>query len=72
MLRKMLKENWIIKKSKFDLDKNGYGSAIYEISTPKEIYSLVCFSRFLDNKERSDRVIALLKISSLGEFLPDS
>ena len=58
MLRKMLKENWIIKKSKFDLDKNGYGSAIYEISTPKEIYSLVCFSRFLDNKERSDRVIA--------------
>ncbi len=58
MLRTMLVENWKIKKTKFDLDKNGYGTAIYEINTPKNVYSLVCFSRFLNDKERSDRVIA--------------
>ena len=58
MLRTMIKENWEVKRSKFDLDKDGYGTAIYEINTPKEIYSLVCLSQFLDEKDRSDRVIA--------------
>ena len=58
MLRTMVKENWKIVRSKFNLDKEGYGTAIYEIDTPKEIYSLVCFSQFLDDEERSDRVIA--------------
>ena len=58
MLRTLVKENWKIKKSKFDLDKNGFGTAIYQITTKKEIYSLVCFSRFLKDEDRSDRVIA--------------
>ena len=58
MLRTMVKENWNIKKSKFDLDKNGFGTAIYEIKTFKGIYSLICFSRYLDDQDRSDRVIA--------------
>ena len=58
MLRAMLRESWKIKKSIFDLDKHGYGTAVYEIKTPKGTYSLVCFSRYLDDKDRSDRVIA--------------
>ena len=58
MLRTILKENWIIKKSKFDLDKDGYGTAVYEVITPEGIYSLICFSRYLNDEERSDRVIA--------------
>ena len=58
MLRTMVKENWNIKKSRFDLDKNGFGTAIYEIKTFKGIYSLICFSRYLDDQDRSDRVIA--------------
>jgi hypothetical protein len=58
MLRIMIRENWEITRSKFDLDKDGYGTAIYEVKTPKEIYSLVCLSQFLDDKDRSDRVIA--------------
>ena len=58
MLRTMLVENWKIKKTKFDLDKNGYGIAIYEINASDETYSLVCFSRYLSNEDRSDRVIA--------------
>ena len=58
MLRTMIKDNWIVSRVKFDLDKDGYGTAIYEINISEEIYSLVCFSQFLADEERSDRVIA--------------
>ena len=58
MLRTMVKEDWKVSRSKFDLDKDGYGIAIYEVNTPKEVYSLVCLSQFLADQERSDRVIA--------------
>ena len=58
MLRTMIKEKWNIKNTKFDLNEQGYGSAIYEIKTPKQIYSLICFSQYIKDSERSDRVIA--------------
>ena len=58
MLRTMIKENWSVNRSLFNLNKDGYGTAIYEIKTAKEIYSLVCFSQYLNNELRSDRVIA--------------
>ena len=59
-LRSFLSEfkDWEYKRDLFDLDKNGFGTAIYQITTKKEIYSLVCFSRFLKDEDRSDRVIA--------------
>ena len=58
MLRNMVKEKWKISKAKFDLDKNGYGTAVYEIKIKNQIYSLICFSQYLAKKDRSDRVIA--------------
>jgi hypothetical protein len=58
MLRTMIRDNWKITRSKFDLDKNGYGTAIYEINISNKVYSLVCFSQFLAEEDRSDRVIA--------------
>tara|TARA_B100000579_G_scaffold384306_1_gene354647 strand:- start:1682 stop:3364 length:1683 start_codon:yes stop_codon:yes gene_type:complete len=58
MLRTMIKEKWILNKVKFDLNDEGYGTAIYEIKIHKSIYSLICFSTYLEDKERSDRVIA--------------
>ena len=58
MLRRMIYEKWKLQKVKFDLDNEGYGTAVYEITIEKSIYSLVCFSQFLDDSERSDRVIA--------------
>ena len=58
MLRTMYNNKWNLKKVKFDLDINGYGTAIYEITINNSIYSLVCFSQHLDDNERSDRVIA--------------
>ncbi len=58
MLRRLLFDNWKISKSKFDLDDEGYGTVVYEITINKNIYSLVCFSQHLDSVDRSDRVIA--------------
>ena len=58
MLRRLFFDNWKILKSRFDLDDNGYGTVVYEITINNNIYSLVCFSQHLDSAERSDRVIA--------------
>ena len=58
MLRRLFFDNWKISKSKFDLDDNGYGTVVYEITINNNIYSLVCFSQHLDSADRSDRVIA--------------
>ena len=45
-------------KSKFDLDTNGYGTAVYSFEKGERNYSLICFSQFIKPEERSDRVIA--------------
>jgi len=58
MLRRMIKENWRIDRVRFELDKDGYGCVIYEVKTSKQLYSLICFSQYIDESERSDRVIA--------------
>ena len=36
MLRTMVKEHWNIRRVKFDINKKGYGSAIYEVDTLKK------------------------------------
>ena len=58
MLRTMLKERWNIRKVNFDLNQKGYGCAIYEIDLPNQTYSLICFSQYINDNDRSDRVIA--------------
>ena len=58
MLRTMVKEKWTVNRAKFDLDKKGYGTAIYEVVTPNQSYSLICFSQYISDDERSDRVVA--------------
>ena len=59
-LRSFIREfkNWKFNRDIFDLDKYGFGTVVYEIIINKQTYSLVCFSAFLDDKDRSDRVIA--------------
>jgi len=51
MLRRMIKENWCVNRVRFELDKEGYGFAIYEVKTPKQLYSLICFSQYIDESE---------------------
>ena len=58
LLRRLKKENWQFTKSHFQLDENGFGCAVYQASGPFNTYSLVCFSHRLDDKDRTDRVIA--------------
>ena len=59
-LRSFLSEfkNWEYKRDLFDLDKNGFGTAIYSFTKKERVYSLVCFANQIDDNERSDRVIA--------------
>ena len=58
LLRKMVREQWRVSREIFDLDAEGYGAAAYRVDTPQGVYTLVCFSEYLDPAERSDRVIA--------------
>ena len=59
-LRSFLSEfkDWEFKRDLFDLDKNGYGTAVYSFTKKDRVYSLVCFANQINDKERSDRVIA--------------
>ena len=59
-LRSFIREfkEWNYKKDLFDLDKHGYGTAVYSFEKNGRIYSLVCFAQYINPDERSDRVIA--------------
>ena len=59
-LRSFLEEfkDWEYKKDLFDLDENGFGTAIYSFKKKERVYSLICFANKISDNERSDRVIA--------------
>ena len=59
-LRSFLSEfkDWEYKRDLFDLDKNGFGTAVYSFTKKNRVYSLVCFANEIHDTERSDRVIA--------------
>lgn len=58
LLRNMMRESWEITCKAFQLDKHGYGYAIYSIQTPKHAFSFVAISTKISDEERSDRVIS--------------
>jgi hypothetical protein len=59
-LRSFLNEfkDWNYKRDLFDLDKKGFGVAVYSFKKKNRVYSLICFANKIDDAERSDRVIA--------------
>jgi uncharacterized FlaG/YvyC family protein len=59
-LRSFLKEfkDWDYKRDLFELNENGYGTAVYSFKKENRAYSLICFANELNENERSDRVIA--------------
>jgi hypothetical protein len=59
-LRSFLDEfkDWEYKNDLFDLDENGFGTAIYSFKKRERVYSLICFANKISDEERSDRVIA--------------
>jgi hypothetical protein len=58
LVRKMMTERWSIECIRFDLDPEGYGTVIYRVRTSEHTYSFVLFSQYLDDSQRTDRVIA--------------
>ena len=59
-LRSFLNEfkDWDYKRDLFDLDKDGFGTAVYSFKKKDRIYSLICYANKINDDERSDRVIA--------------
>ncbi len=59
-LRSFLNEfkDWEYQRDLFNLDRFGYGEAVYSFKKDKRTYSLVCFANKIKDDERSDRVIA--------------
>ncbi len=59
-LRSFLEEfkDWKYSRDLFELDKKGFGRAVYSFSKNNRTYSLVCFANEIEDEERSDRVIA--------------
>ena len=59
-LRSFIREfkDWEYKRNIFELDKDGYGIAVYSFEKNGRRYSLICFAQYINPKERSDRVIA--------------
>ena len=59
-LRSFLNEfkDWDYKRDEFNLDKNGFGVAVYSFKKKERVYSLVCFANKINDDDRSDRVIA--------------
>ena len=58
LLRRLKAENWQFNKSRWQIDKDGVGHAVYEAIGPLRRYSLVVFAHDLPDDQRSDRVIA--------------
>ena len=59
LVRQIVREGWQIEPIQFELDDNGFGTAVYKITaTQNELYTIVLFSQFIRDDERTDRVIA--------------
>jgi hypothetical protein len=58
LVRRMGREAWRFEQRCHDLDDNGYGCIIYEITTPQGVLTFSGFSNPLAAEERTDRVIA--------------
>ena len=75
-LRSFLSEfkDWNYNRDKFDLDKSGFGIAVYSFKKKQRVYSLVCFANKIDDEDRSDRVIATKwdAAFTLHDGVPDS
>jgi len=58
LIRKIMNERWSIERTTFEIDADGYGTAIYTIDAAHGRFSFVVFAHHLDAENRSDRVIA--------------
>ncbi len=59
LLRKVMREQWQIERTRWDIDEKGYGTCVYTVmASHDEVYSVVLFSHYIPDDRRTDRVIA--------------
>ncbi|MBS3804251.1 MAG: hypothetical protein KGY54_06860 [Oleiphilaceae bacterium] len=58
LVRQMARQRWQVSCTRFDLDAQGHGTAVYRLQTPYGRYHGVIFAQPLEDSARSDRVIA--------------
>jgi len=58
LVRRMVQEAWRITETRFALDDEGHGEAVYCLKAGSESYQFVVFSRPLEDALRNDRVIS--------------
>lgn len=58
LIRRMAREHWTIDRARFELDDDGFGVAVYTVTTPAGPLNFLAFSNYLDPEDRTDRVIA--------------
>ena len=57
VIARMARERWRIETSRFELDDEGRGTAVYRIQTPERVLSFVVFSDNLPEERRTDRIV---------------
>lgn len=58
LIRHAVAADWRVDRTRFDLDDEGRGSAVYEVRAEGRLWSFVVFSQIIDESIRTDRVIA--------------
>ena len=58
LIRKMIQQKTKIICSRWNIDKDGFGSAVYQLKLFGKNLALIAFSNHLDPSQRTDRVIA--------------
>lgn len=58
LLRRLARENWRFDCPVWDLDHEGFGTAVLSVEGPERRYALVVFTADLPADQRTDRVIA--------------
>ncbi|MCX7347278.1 MAG: hypothetical protein NTU78_16370 [Alphaproteobacteria bacterium] len=58
LVRELKAGQWRFDRPVWDLDDDGFGTAVYRVTGRGRAYSLVAFSQFLAPEDRNDRVIA--------------
>nr|CAA6825234.1 MAG: FIG00989860: hypothetical protein [uncultured Thiotrichaceae bacterium] len=58
LLRRLKRDKWTFERTVWEIDDQGVGRAVYQMTGPERTYSLVAFAHDLPPESRSDRVIA--------------
>ena len=68
LIRKMIQQKTQITCSRWEMDKKGFGSAVYQLNLFGKDLALIAFSNHLEASQRTDRVIAASWDTSFALF----